>query len=225
MAGNAPPGHQALDLRGLAQMDSIKRITGAAVACCVTLSYLCAERVAPPDNPPHMRDQKLSPSLASIVVVAAVVSACASEKPVPPGDVAPVLAAVVHAVDSAVGPRDSIAIDPRILPRPSMLRRKPVSTAWSEGEPAAAISPRHPRLELGKMAFSCPVSSPECVATKELPVVALSMPVVRRDTVMVEARYAGRAADQMVNRVHWLWFAVKKDSAWTVVKHTALDQT
>lgn len=150
-------------------------------------------------------------------------SACTSEKPVPPTDVAPVLAAVVAAVDSAVGIKDSLAVDPRILPPRSSWRRKQVATAWSEGELAATISPRHPRLELGKMAYTCPVATPGCVATKSLPVVALSMPVLERDTVVVEAKFAGRGADEMVSELHWIWFAVRKDSVWRVVKHATLD--
>jgi hypothetical protein len=165
--------------------------------------------------------------LSSLLPIAALTAAtaCASEKPLPPADIAPVLAAVVHAVDSAVGPKDSLAIDPRILLRPSTFGRKQVATAWSEGELAATISPRHPRLELGKMAFTCPVRTPGCVATKELPVLALSSPVLVRDTVMVEALYAGRNSDDRVNELHWLWFAVRKDSTWRVVKHTTLDRT
>ena len=163
-------------------------------------------------------------SLPPIAALAAA-AACGSEKALPPRDVAPVLAAVVHAVDSAVGPKDSLAIDPRVLLRQSAFGRKPESTAWSEGELAATISPRHPRLELGKMAFTCPVRTPGCVATKDLPVLALSAPVLVRDTVMVEALYAGRNSDDRVSELHWLWFAVRKDSAWRVVKHTRLDRT
>ena len=171
-----------------------------------------------------MPSHKLS-SLVPTAALAAMISACATEKPVPAADVAPVLAAVVHAVDSVVGPRDSVAIDPRILLRPAMWRRKPESTAWSEGQLAATISPRHPRLELGKMAFTCPVRTPGCVATKDLPVLALSTPVLVRDTVMVEAMFAGRTADEHVSELHWYWFAVRKDSSWRVVKHTRINQT
>jgi hypothetical protein len=162
------------------------------------------------------RDWRL---LLPIAAAAVVISACASEKPVAAVDVAPVLAAVVHAVDSAVGPKDSLAVDPRILPSRSTWRWKQVATAWSEGELAATISARHPRLELGKMAYTCPVATPGCVATKNLPVVALSMPMLRKDTAVVEAAFAGRGSDDMVNEVHWVWFAVRKDSSWRVVRN------
>jgi hypothetical protein len=164
-------------------------------------------------------------SFPLIVAIGVVSSACTSEKPVLPADVAPVLAAVVAAVDSAVGIKDSLAIDPRILPPRSHWRWKQVATAWSEGELAATINPRHPRLELGKMAYTCPVTTPGCVATKSLPVVALSTPVLQRDTVVVEAAFAGRGSDDMVNEIRWLWFAVRKDSSWRVVKHTTMKQT
>src|SRR5262245_26941780 len=164
-------------------------------------------------------------SFVAIAVIAPILTACTPEKPVAGRDVAPVLAAVVSAVDSAVGAKDSLAIDPRILPRPSIWRRKPVATVWSESELAAAISPRHPRLELGKMAYTCPVITPGCVATRSLPVVALSMPVLQRDTVVVEAAYASRRSDDMVNEIHSLWFAVRKDSTWRVVRHRTGKQT
>ena len=164
-------------------------------------------------------------SFVAIAVLALVISACTPEKPVASRDVAPVLAAVVSAVDGAVAPFDSLAIDPRILPRPSIWRRREVSTVWSEGELAATISPRHPRLELGKMAFTCPVISPGCVATRNLPVLVLSMPVLRRDTVVVESAYASRGSGDMVNEIRSLWFAVRKDSSWRVVKHTTGKQT
>ena len=164
-------------------------------------------------------------SLLPIAVCVVVAAACTSEKPFPPADVAPVIAAVVRAVDSLVGPTDAFAIDPRILPPRSTLGRKQVSTVWSEGELSRAISPRHPRLDLGKMAFTCPVIEPGCVATKDRPVIALSMPVLARDTAVVEARYANRGSDDMINKVHLVWFAVRKDSSWRVVKHTTLDQT
>ena len=88
-----------------------------------------------------------------ICLLAVLNFACASEKPVASADVAPVIAAVVAAVDTAVGLKDSLPIDPRILLRRTMWRRKPVTTAWSESELAATISPRHPRLELGMLAW------------------------------------------------------------------------
>jgi hypothetical protein len=164
-------------------------------------------------------------SLLPIIACAVVAVACSSAKPVPPADVAPVLGAVVRAVDSVVGQTDAFAIDPRILPTRSSLGRKQVSTVWSEGELSRAISPRHPRLDLGKMAFTCPVGTPGCVATKDRPVIVLSMPVLARDTAVVEARYANRSSDDMINEVHLAWFAVRKDSSWRVVKHTTLDKT
>lgn len=164
-------------------------------------------------------------TLLPIAAIALVTSACAREKPVPPADVAPVLAAVVHAVDSAVGPKDSLAIDPRILLRPTMWRRKSAITDWPEANLATAINPRHPRLELGMLAFVCPVRAPGCSATKQRAVLALATPVLRRDTAVVEALYAGRGSDDTVNEVHWLWFAVRKDGAWRIVRHTTLGQT
>ena len=164
-------------------------------------------------------------SLLPIAVCVAMTAACASEKPVPPTDVAPVLGAVVHAVDSVVGPTDAFAIDPRILPSRSTFGRKQASTVWSEGELSRAVSPRHPRLDLGKMAFTCPVGAPGCVATKARPVIVLSMPVLARDTAIVEARYANRGSDDMINEVHLVWFAVRKDSSWRVVKHATIDRT
>ena len=166
-------------------------------------------------------------SLLPIIACAVVAVACSSAKPVPPADVAPVLGAVVRAVDSVVGQTDAFAIDPRILPTRSTrgAGRKQVSTVWSEGELSRAISPRHPRLDLGKMAFTCPVGTPGCVATKDRPVIVLSMPVLARDTAVVEARYANRSSDDMINEVHLAWFAVRKDSSWRVVKHTTLDKT
>ena len=164
-------------------------------------------------------------SLLPIIACAVVAVACSSAKPVPPADVAPVLGAVVRAVDSVVGQTDAFAIDPRILPTRSTLGRKQVSTVWSEAELSRAISPRHPRLDLGKMAFTCPVGAPGCVATKDRPVIVLSMPVLARDTAVVEARYANRSSDDMINEVHLAWFAVRKDSSWRVVKHTTLGKT
>ena len=171
-----------------------------------------------------MSNASRKPSVLFAVAAAAGI-ACASEKPVPSTDVAPLLAAVVRSVDSAVGRRDSLAIDPRILPTPSTARVKRSSTVWSEGELAASIGPRHPRLELGKMAFACPVVTPGCVATKELPIIVLATPMLARDTAVVEAVFAGRRPDDAVTEIRWLWFAVKKDNSWRVVKHTTLDRT
>ncbi len=160
-----------------------------------------------------------------VAVLAVVISACASEKPVAPADVAPVLAAVVHAVDSAVGPKDSLAIDPRILLRSTMWQRKAVITDWPEAHLAASINPAHPRLDLGMLAFVCPVRTPGCSATKQRPVLALGAPVLHRDTAVVEALYAGRGPDDRVNQMHWFWFAVRQRNSWRVVKHTTLDRT
>ena len=75
------------------------------------------------------------------------------------------------------------------------------------------------------MAYTCPVTTPGCVATKSLPVVALSTPVLQRDTVVVEAAFAGRGSNDMVNEIRWLWFAVRKDKSWRVVKNSTGKQT
>lgn len=159
------------------------------------------------------------------VAMLAVISACTAEKPVAPADVAPVLAAVVHAVDSVVGPNDSLAIDPRILLRPRMWRRAAVITDWPEANLAASINPTHPRLELGMLAFVCPVRTPGCSATKQRAVLALGAPELRQDTAVVEALYAGRAPDDRVKQLHWFWFAVRRRNAWRIVKHTMLDKS
>jgi hypothetical protein len=162
-------------------------------------------------------------------VLAVVASACASEKPVAPADVPTVIAAVVHAVDSAVGPKDSLAIDPRMLLREnvfqSFFRRKQAITDWPEANLAATINPRHPRLDLGMLAFVCPVRTPGCSATRQRPVLALSAPMVKRDTAVVEALYAGRNSDDRIDQIHWLWFAIRQAGAWRVVKHTVLDRS
>ena len=160
-----------------------------------------------------------------ISLLAVLNVACASERPVPSADVAPVVAAVVAAVDSAVGVKDSLPIDPRILLRRTMWRRKPVATAWSESQLAATISPRHPRLELGMLAFVCLVRAPGCAATRERAVLALSEPVLHRDTVLVETAYAARRRDDSINELHWLWFAIRKGGSWRVVKRTTLDRS
>lgn len=161
----------------------------------------------------------------TIALTALLTSACSRDKPVPPADVAPVLAAVVHAVDSVVGPKDSLAIDPRILLRPAMWGRKPVITDWPEASLATAIGPGHPRLELGMLAFVCPVRAPGCSATKQRAVLALGAPMLQRDTAVVEALYAGRAADDRVNELHWLWYLVRRDGAWKIAKHTTMNGT
>ena len=161
-------------------------------------------------------------TLLTIAVLSVVVAACAPETPVPPGDVAPMLAAVVHAVDSVVGPKDSLAIDPRILLRPTMWRRKPVITDWPQANLASVINAQHPRLELGMLAFVCPVRTPGCSATKARPVLALGTPVLQRDTALVETWYAARAPDDRVTELHWLWFIVRQKSGWRIVKHTTL---
>ena len=170
------------------------------------------------------RMSKVHPTaLLPAALLGVVISACASEKPVAPADVAPVISAVVHAVDSVVGPRDSLAIDPRILLRPRMWRRAAVITDWPEGNLAAAINPSHPRLELGMLAFVCPVRRPECSATRQRAVLALGQPVLRRDTAVVEALYASRAPDDRVTQLHWLWFALRQSNSWRIVKRSRLD--
>ncbi|HEY6829040.1 MAG TPA: hypothetical protein VI259_19405 [Gemmatimonadaceae bacterium] len=162
-------------------------------------------------------------SLLPAALLAVVISACASEKPVAPADVAPLLAAVVHTVDSVVGPRDTLAIDPRILLRPRMWRRGVVITDWPEANLAAAINPSHPRLDLGMLAFVCPVRTPGCSATRQRAVLALGEPVLHRDTAVVEALYASRGSDDRVTQLHWLWFALRQSNSWRIVNHSRLD--
>jgi len=170
------------------------------------------------------RMSKVCPtSLLPAALLAVVISACASEKPVAPADVAPVLAAAARAVDSVVGPKDSLAIDPRILLRPRRWRRAAVITDWPEANLAATINPSHPRLELGMLAFVCPVRTPACSATRQRAVLALGEPVLHRDTAVVEALYASRGSDDRVTQLHWLWFALRQSNSWRIVKHSRLD--
>jgi hypothetical protein len=163
-------------------------------------------------------------SLIGSIVLASVCTGCKSPKPVPAADVAPVIAAVVSAVDSVVGPKDSLAIDPRILLPARNWRRKPVITDWPQADLVLAINPTHPRLDLGMLAFVCAVRTPGCSATRTRSVLALGMPTIDGETVRVEAIYAARRPDDSVTQIHWLWFAVRKDSVWRVVKHTTLDR-
>ena len=157
---------------------------------------------------------------AGIVLVS---SACASQRPLPGSDVAPVLAAVVAAVDSAAGQKDTLAIDVRILPGRRAWHGD--GARWSQGELSAAISPRRPSLDSAKNALPCQVQDSGCSATTTRAVVALSRPVIERDTVVVEAMYGGRGSDHMISYVHFLWFLVNKGGAWRVVGHKTLDQT